>query len=972
MPVLTGHSETADGAKTRIDLAFSTAMKAGTGKIYVTDGGLQTVIDPATGTPVTRVAGASHTIEINVSDLHFSGTHVYTDALELQPGHRYSILFEPGALSSAAGPAFSGWIRPGQTQFTTPNVAPSVETPKFADMLLLNDLGQQDNDFLTSGANQHLEGSITGKLAPGQAFELLIGGLPAASEFLAVNEVTEGSSHGYVWTYDGPLPEGETRVTARIMSGDTVLDEDHLDITVDRTRPAVGSSPDGETAFGLDSPVVITFSERVYWTETEGTGDQLQLRDGDNVTYIPMSSVSLSDGGTKLTIPATALHLAAGTDYRVYLPGTMRDVAGNAFGEYGIGFHTAAAADTVAPVALAAPVLDVDSDNGLSDHDGITTDNTPTFGGSGAEAFASIHLFSGSERIGEATADADGKWTITSKPLTTEGIHWVTATQIDQAGNESPVSPAFKLTIDGSAPTLAPYSSTIPTDGTFLLTFSDLIYIAGSLGEVDLYRNDTLFKTIKPGDAQWVVETDGTFEHTVLKLAGLPDGFYRLDFEYSSPVNLVGISAPYLLQTDITFEVGGTWPASLAAPLLDAASDSGLAGDAITSSAVIHGSGAQGGATITLYNVSGSDTLGTAHADASGNWTFTMDGDQFQGSYSVTATQKDGAGNESAKSPALSLTIDSHVNAPSQPLLNLGDATTIDGLVHTADTTPSLTGSGCEAGAKIELFDGTTLLASATAGSDGAWSITTGTLAGGVHHFAVAQTDVAGNASGQSAVTDLAIDVPPPAKLAAPVLAAASDSGSSDSDRITKVTTPTFTGTGAAANTTIKLYDGDTVVGQGTSNPDGTWSVAVDSDHVLIDGVHAISATQVNASGNASPRSDAVNVTIDTIAPTLAGFTSTVTLGHQFEIWFSEPVQHGNFGGVDAASAVIGGILFSMPLSSSNWTDIETRDGHPTSIWHFVPNDSGWVEVALTGVQDAAGNVATIPLGHYSFTVPLF
>jgi hypothetical protein len=37
-----------------------------------------------------------------------------------------------------------------------------------------------------------------------------------------------------------------------------------------------------------------------------------------------------------------------------------------------------------------------------------------------------------------------------------------------------------------------------------------------------------------------------------------------------------------------------------------------------------------------------------------------------------------------------------------------------------------------------------------------------------------------------------------------------------------------------------------------------------------------------------------------------------------------------------------------------------------------VPNDSGWVEVALTGVQDAAGNVATIPLGHYSFTVPLF
>lgn len=751
MPVLTGHTETADGAKTRIDLNFSTAMQAGPGKIYVTDGAMQTVIDPATGQPVTRVAGATHTIEISASSLHYSGTHVYTDALDLQPGHQYSILFQPGALSSVGGPVFSGWIRPGQTLFTTATTAP---------------------------------------------------------------------------------------------------------------------------------------------------------------------------------------------------------------------------ADTTPPVALAAPVLDVDSDKGLSDSDGITNDNTPTFGGAGAEAFATIRLFSGSTQVGQATAGADGKWTITSNPLTTEGLHWITAKQIDQAGNESPASPAFKLTLDGSAPALRPYNSTVAHEGTFELKFTDLIYIPGSVGEVAVYRNDTLFSTIKPGDPQWVVETDGIYEYSVLKLVGLVDGAYRLHTEFSSPVNMTGIASTGLLQNDITFTVGGTAPpASLAAPLLDPTSDSGVAGDAITNTAVIHGSGAQGGSTITVYNVSGSDVLGTTVADAGGNWSFTMDGEHFQGSYSVTVTQKDSGGNESAKSAALSLAIDSHAGAPAQPLLNLADATTVDGLVHTLVDTPSLSGSGCEAGATVELFDGDARLGSTTANSDGTWSITTGHLSTGLHHFAAQQTDIAGNVSAYSSYTDLSIDAPPPpSQLAAPVLAAASDSGASSSDRITNITTPTFTGSGALANATIELYEGTTKLGHGTSNADGTWSVAVDSANSLLDGEHAITVKQVNAGGTASAQSDAVNVTIDTIAPGVGGFTSTVPLGSRFEIWFSEPVDHS--GLTNYASMFNGTSLFSLPLSSS-WTDNVMKDGHLSSVWGFQPSTSGWVELELTGVKDAAGNVATIPLAHHEFSVPV-
>jgi hypothetical protein len=53
-----------------------------------------------------------------------------------------------------------------------------------------------------------------------------------------------------------------------------------------------------------------------------------------------------------------------------------------------------------------------------------------------------------------------------------------------------------------------------------------------------------------------VVESDGIHEYTVLKIAGLTDGSYHLDFLFSSPVNLVGIAATGLLANDLDFTVG--------------------------------------------------------------------------------------------------------------------------------------------------------------------------------------------------------------------------------------------------------------------------------------------------------------------------------------------------------------------------------------------------------------------------------
>ena len=71
----------------------------------------------------------------------------------------------------------------------------------------------------------------------------------------------------------------------------------------------------------------------------------------------------------------------------------------------------------------------------------------------------------------------------------------------------------------------------------------------------------------------------------------------------------------------------------------------------------------------------------------------------------------------------------------------------------TNDSTPTVTGSGAEAGATVTLYDtnGTTVLGTAVADASGNWTITSSPLSDGVHSLTVKQTDIAGNTSVASA-----------------------------------------------------------------------------------------------------------------------------------------------------------------------------------------------------------------------------
>ncbi len=102
---------------------------------------------------------------------------------------------------------------------------------------------------------------------------------------------------------------------------------------------------------------------------------------------------------------------------------------------------------------------------------------------------------------------------------------------------------------------------------------------------------------------------------------------------------------------------------------------------------------------------------GSATANGTGAWSFTT-GTLNDGAHNLTATATDVAGNTGPASSALAVTIDT--GAPVAPAItSFSNDSGVAGDHVTNDNTLSLTGTA-EAGATVKVYDGATLLGSAT------------------------------------------------------------------------------------------------------------------------------------------------------------------------------------------------------------------------------------------------------------------
>ena len=202
-------------------------------------------------------------------------------------------------------------------------------------------------------------------------------------------------------------------------------------------------------------------------------------------------------------------------------------------------------------------------------------------------------------------------------------------------------------------------------------------------------------------------------------------------------------------------------------------------------------------------------------------------------------------------------------------------------------------------------------------------------------------------------------------------LAASSDSGTSSTDDITNIAAPTLNGS-AQADSTVKVYDGNELLGQSTANigtPDASgnkgWSFAPSG--TLSEGDHSISATATDASGNTSAASDTLKVTIDTGAPVAQAPVEVLVSSGNVSTAPTVPVK-ASWSASDAGGSGVSSYELQRSKDGGAFSALPP-DATPTSkIANYQPVSSYQLRVRAT---DVAGNQSGWAAGP-QFSVNLY
>ena len=401
-------------------------------------------------------------------------------------------------------------------------------------------------------------------------------------------------------------------------------------------------------------------------------------------------------------------------------------------------------------------------------------------------------------------------------------------------------------------------------------------------------------------------------------------------------------------------------PDALPAPTLAAASDTGTAGDNVTSvvAPTFTGSGAEPWAEIALYV--GDRLAASGWADGDGHWSIDNVLLGTNGTYAVKAVQYDAANNASAPSQPQTITVAGSTAAGATFAPGYDNGLSSSDTI-TSIAAPELTGT-VAAGTQVTVLDGGTSLGSTTAGDNGVWHFSPlWNLANGQHTITLELQDTGGNVTPRdlSVPFTFTVDFLEPDMPGQPVLAAASDTGVSSSDGITNDTTPTLTGLAAESGGRILVYDGAALVGGADVGNNRSWTVTLGGGGPLTDGVHTFTVVQEDAAGNQGAASAPLSVTIDTTAPTVALTQSTSKAGANWHsLTFSEKIVFAQNGTIDVLDSGNVGrshhawdVLTNWDIASDART-LELNLGTLNGVYHLTVNGSA--------IEDVAGNVAIV------------
>lgn len=580
---------------------------------------------------------------------------------------------------------------------------------------------------------------------------------------------------------------------------------------------------------------------------------------------------------------------------------------------------------------------------------GITNDNRPTINGTG-EPGSTISIRIDGRQVGTALVSDSGAWSFTPTLALQDGQHTLTTLAIDSAGNASEPSAGFTFTVETTPPEAAvlgsvldnvgdvqtPITSGTPTDDSQ----PTLQGTAPEDATITVYDGATLLGTATRDGTSWIFTPE----------TPLTDGTHVLTIRTTDAAGNIAITGPFNLVVDTVAPATPEAPAIVVNPEgTPVALNPGETTRDTTPT--LSGTGNPGD-TVTIYD--GTASIGTTTINPDGNWSWTPEDPLPNGTYnlSLTVTNQDGAGNESAPSQPVAIVIDTEAPAaPGTPLVtdNVTDITgPVDNGGSTNDTRPVLSGTGASPNDLIIITDTVngvaTEIGRVTVGPDGSWSLRPETELGeGTHTITATATDEAGNVSDASSPMVITVDT-----QASPVPVITGVDGIASGGATTD-TTPTLNGTGTTGDTII-IYNNGVEIARETV-ADGVWSWT--PDVALGEVTLNLTAASVDTAGNVSATSPVYTLTVDTTAPAVPQVTgiSASTLANG--VLYTTDTTPTITGKAEAGSTVT--------ISINGEEQAEPVIADENGNWSWTPDAP--LAQAVTGISvsasDAAGNTTT-------------
>ncbi|WP_245791423.1 Ig-like domain-containing protein, partial [Enterococcus silesiacus] len=421
---------------------------------------------------------------------------------------------------------------------------------------------------------------------------------------------------------------------------------------------------------------------------------------------------------------------------------------------------------------------------------------------------------------------------------------------------------------------------------------------------------------------------DGSGNYTITIPIGLAQPLQQLSAIAVDGDNNQSSATPFITPAD---------PVVVQAPTVDTVTGSSTTGYTVTGTA-------PAGSTVEIKNTGGT-VIGTGVADGSGNYTITIPAGSATPSEQLTATAKDADGNTS---PGTTFTTPADPVAVSAP--------TVDTVAGTGATGYTVTGTATT-GNTVEIKNtGGTIIGTTIADSSGNYTVTIPVgLATPNQQLSAVAKDADGNQSPATPFTTPA----DPVVVTAPTVDTVTGTGA---------TGYTVTGTATAGNTVDIKNTGGTVIGTGTADPSGNYTVVIPTGVATPN--QQLTAVAKDIDGNQSPATpfttpaDPVVVqapTVDTVTGTsTTGYTvtGTATSGNRVDI--------KNTGGTILGSAIADGsgnytitipVGLAQPLQQLSAVAVDGDNNQSPATPFTTPADP--VVVQAPTVDNVTGNSST-------------